>query len=974
MGTHLESYGEDRKSAFEALLNIGRLMFEKFPSFKFSAIFAMTSKGTGGLIDQPLVQPSAKCIDMLAQHIEGIIKPIHVPPKWVALYNSLGEIRGHTNILQWSEFSSIASANGIGSGGASSTCSQHEKENFEMELLSCANFLADSGMIIHFRSGHLIHTGITQSLSDIVVLRHEFILEIVKTVVNNCDSSSWEDNAVLKMTDLHNVFNEKLFGDKSMHETLLQLLLSFEVAYKLNNQRVLIPLRLPAAPIAAPVLSFTPVSIAGRVYKFEFIPVVFFPRLQIRIMGIPQLEEVKASKSHLSASLLCGTAKHVALITLDKESKCLVVQVWISELPRGLDVATAQTSNNMLKSTATLLTPASSSVPLITQIVCVINCFLSMCNSAMKKAAVEWVACPGCLMTGTNLLHHSHSTTTSLNPIMESIFNPTDYSTHLFSLRECVDAICSSGSLHCKFGHTGTVSAAAPDIAMESLPIIDPKEVTLFTNFKETENLTSEKITCGLDDAPIASISPVSIQSESPASTFPPTFSLTADSVLSASSGKRKEISSVSGSFGKVMRAVYKGKMIAVKIPHISSGNSSDLGEFLHEARVMSSLKKNENIVRFYGVSLLPISMYMEFVRPTIPEGLHLFLGVTSLTRPDLSHLYGKVLRRISHKIEEMVKRATIPSSPLPYSDSEILSMKREMMEVVLPMSLRKKILLDAAKGLFHLHSQKPPLKHSDLHPGNVFICSLNQEAGPWAKIADFGLADIQVSAGMQECLLRDLPIQLWAPETCRMQPQSDLGTDVWNFGTLCRGIVDPFTEPYDHLRRSGTYCKLIAHTERYEMKRDAVKSAIAAGHVQPQPPAPTPEQPATSASTGSSTTTPGNEQESIRQARADLLSKQAYELLHSPETAEWHCTGQAWECPPWALENFVITSGNIYERLWVPKRQGIRGPSSLEDQLVVVGRTLVFGATADDVQEHPECCDERRNPIIERQKQYSGP
>ena len=46
-----------------------------------------------------------------------------------------------------------------------------------------------------------------------------------------------------------------------------------------------------------------------------------------------------------------------------------------------------------------------------------------------------------------------------------------------------------------------------------------------------------------------------------------------------------------------------------------------------------------------------------------------------------------------------------------------------------------KKILHDAAKGLLHLHTQRPPLVHFDIKPLNVLVSSDNL-----GKLADVGL------------------------------------------------------------------------------------------------------------------------------------------------------------------------------------------------------------------------------------------
>jgi len=62
---------------------------------------------------------------------------------------------------------------------------------------------------------------------------------------------------------------------------------------------------------------------------------------------------------------------------------------------------------------------------------------------------------------------------------------------------------------------------------------------------------------------------------------------------------------------------------------------------------------------------------------------------------------------------------------------------------VALSWRTKVKLLLDIARGLTHLHAQRPPIIHRDLRSPNVFLTEeINQDTGLTelqAKVGDFG-------------------------------------------------------------------------------------------------------------------------------------------------------------------------------------------------------------------------------------------
>ncbi|KAH3761443.1 hypothetical protein Pelo_6727 [Pelomyxa schiedti] len=98
------------------------------------------------------------------------------------------------------------------------------------------------------------------------------------------------------------------------------------------------------------------------------------------------------------------------------------------------------------------------------------------------------------------------------------------------------------------------------------------------------------------------------------------------------------------------------------------------------------------------------------------------------------------------------------------------LSVSQGLLDVVLPVSLRTKILWGVAQAINYLHCQNPHfcIKGELLKGGYVLVTSLNESgSGPWAKIAPFGTSQ----------------------RSCNNYP-AKMSTDVWNFGMLVHDLM----------------------------------------------------------------------------------------------------------------------------------------------------------------------------------------
>ncbi|KAG9006720.1 hypothetical protein FRB93_008452 [Tulasnella sp. JGI-2019a] len=99
----------------------------------------------------------------------------------------------------------------------------------------------------------------------------------------------------------------------------------------------------------------------------------------------------------------------------------------------------------------------------------------------------------------------------------------------------------------------------------------------------------------------------------------------------------------------------------------------------------------------------------------------------------------------------------------------------------------RKKIIIEAALGLEHLHSQKPPIIHADFKATNILIDDENH-----VRIGDFGLSQIAATSpsGLSTTVGKFRGTPRWAaPELLQGAPHSTEG-DVWAYGCFVGEVL----------------------------------------------------------------------------------------------------------------------------------------------------------------------------------------
>ena len=116
----------------------------------------------------------------------------------------------------------------------------------------------------------------------------------------------------------------------------------------------------------------------------------------------------------------------------------------------------------------------------------------------------------------------------------------------------------------------------------------------------------------------------------------------------------------------------------------------------------------------------------------------------------------------------------------------------------VLPEDVSYAILHDVALGLYHLHSQTPPIVHRDLSANNVLLAS-----NMTAKISDLGVAKILNLTPQQMSRMTRTPgtPSYMPPEAMRANPRYDTTIDEFSYGILMIHVLSgrwplPLREP----------------------------------------------------------------------------------------------------------------------------------------------------------------------------------
>ena len=236
------------------------------------------------------------------------------------------------------------------------------------------------------------------------------------------------------------------------------------------------------------------------------------------------------------------------------------------------------------------------------------------------------------------------------------------------------------------------------------------------------------------------------------------------------------------GSYGSVKEFTIPGAVCAAKeihdlfldpskVPHESIEKASR--EFVRECQLMSTLR-HPHIVQFLGVCFLPGSRVPALVMEKLLTSLHDVLD---------------------------------PEPPPPT-------------EAYIPLSLKRSVLHDVARGLSFLHGHSPPIIHRDLSAKNVLL-----NEGMVAKISDLGMARIMPRLRAATMTKAPGASIYMPPEAMEDKSKYDVTIDIFSLGvlaifTLSQTFPSPLAAAYMNekghmlgrtkLERRGSYMQQI--------------------------------------------------------------------------------------------------------------------------------------------------------------------
>ena len=214
-----------------------------------------------------------------------------------------------------------------------------------------------------------------------------------------------------------------------------------------------------------------------------------------------------------------------------------------------------------------------------------------------------------------------------------------------------------------------------------------------------------------------------------------------------------------SGSYGSVEEVAIPGAVCAAKKIHDffqdprqmpREGIEKAASEFVRECQLMSTLR-HPHIVQFLGVCFLPGSPMPALVMEKLATSLHDILD----PEPEP------------------------PTKPF------------------IPVSLKRSILHDVARGLSFLHSHLPPIIHRDLSARNVLL-----NEGMVVKLADLGMARIVPHLRVSTMTKAPGASIYMPPEALEDKSRYDVTIDIFSLGvvaifTLSQMFPDPQAPTY---------------------------------------------------------------------------------------------------------------------------------------------------------------------------------
>ncbi|WP_417888159.1 COR domain-containing protein [Zunongwangia sp.] len=164
-----------------------------------------------------------------------------------------------TNYISYDQFNSLCVENGIYDSSSQNTL---------------VEYLNDLGIILHFKDF---------SLSDTHVLDPEWVTFAVYKIINSQKLA--HNKGILKLSEIRNILkikekNGKFKYPSSQLNYIIELMIKFELCYKLSNTEILVP---DLLAVQEPIFNFENKDVLDIVISYEFLPKSIMPRLIVNL-------------------------------------------------------------------------------------------------------------------------------------------------------------------------------------------------------------------------------------------------------------------------------------------------------------------------------------------------------------------------------------------------------------------------------------------------------------------------------------------------------------------------------------------------------------------------------------------------------------------------------------------------------------------------------------------------------------------
>lgn len=164
-------------------------------------------------------------------------------------------------------------------------------------------------------------------------------------------------------------------------------------------------------------------------------------------------------------------------------------------------------------------------------------------------------------------------------------------------------------------------------------------------------------------------------------------------------------------------------------------------------------------------------------------------IKLNSLTPKQIANIVNEAicLKKINHPNVIALYAVSIDQKQNLYLVTELceqLSLKSffKKFKQKIPPAVKIRIIMDIAKALYHIHSEKLGITHRDIKPENILLTGDLK-----AKLADFGIAKCEghsIPVPPEEKLDTIATLQYMAPE-CMLKGQYAPSSDMYSFGVL---------------------------------------------------------------------------------------------------------------------------------------------------------------------------------------------